>query len=171
MLDAWRHLPLHQRHRLRHLPWPQRPTHPQMAAVALNAVALRQLRREVMEKMDWSLRDLYRTLDEPGRNPLRDAQAELDAAVRAAYGMKPPAPTSSPTSSPSIKPAPPARPPVSPSLRPACPCLKISTLLLSPTTASAWKHEGETSAPHWHRSRADSIGRSSRPRPQRRRAR
>ena len=69
-------------------PWPQSPTRPQMAAVALCACALRQLRREVMEKMDWSLRDLYRTLDEPGRNPLRDAQAELDAAVRAAYGMK-----------------------------------------------------------------------------------
>ncbi len=40
-----------------------------------------------MAKMDWSLRDLYRTLEEPGSNPLRDAQAKLDAAVRAAYGM------------------------------------------------------------------------------------
>lgn len=69
-------------------PWPQIPTRPQIAAVAEAAVALRQLRREVMEKMDWSLRDLYRTLDEPGHNPLRDAQARLDAAVRAAYGMK-----------------------------------------------------------------------------------
>ena len=47
----------------------------------------RQLRREVMAKMDWSLRDLYRTLEEPGSNPLRDAQAKLDAAVRAAYAM------------------------------------------------------------------------------------
>jgi hypothetical protein len=34
-----------------------------------------------------ALRDLYRTLDEPGANPLRDAQAKLDAAVRAAYAM------------------------------------------------------------------------------------
>ena len=40
-----------------------------------------------MAKMGWSLRDLYRTLDEPGSNPLRDAQAKLDAAVRAAYAM------------------------------------------------------------------------------------
>lgn len=36
----------------------------------------------------WSLRDLYRTLELPGQNPLRDAHEQLDAAVRAAYGMK-----------------------------------------------------------------------------------
>ena len=35
----------------------------------------------------WSLRDLYRTLETPGTNRLRDAQAVLDSAVRAAYGM------------------------------------------------------------------------------------
>jgi hypothetical protein len=40
-----------------------------------------------MRKLKYSLRDLYRTLDEPGDNPLRDAHARLDAAVRAAYGM------------------------------------------------------------------------------------
>jgi hypothetical protein len=40
-----------------------------------------------MAKMNWSLRDLYRTLDEPGSNPLRDAHAKLDAAVRAVYAM------------------------------------------------------------------------------------
>jgi SAM-dependent methyltransferase len=68
-------------------PWPQSPTRPQLEAVAKGTVALRQLRREVMAKMDWSLRDLYRTLDEAGSNPLRDAQARLDTAVRAAYGM------------------------------------------------------------------------------------
>lgn len=33
-------------------------------------------------------RDLYRTLETPGTNGLRDAQAALDSAVRAAYGMK-----------------------------------------------------------------------------------
>lgn len=68
-------------------PWPQSPTRPQIEAVAIAAVALRQLRREVMAKMNWSLRDLYRTLEEPGSNPLRDAQTKLDAAVRAAYAM------------------------------------------------------------------------------------
>jgi hypothetical protein len=41
----------------------------------------------MMDKLDWSLRDLYRSLEEPGANPLRDAHAALDAAVRAAYGM------------------------------------------------------------------------------------
>lgn len=52
------------------------------------AVALRKLRRDTMIKLGCSLRDLYRTLEEPGANPLRDAQAALDSAVRAAYGMK-----------------------------------------------------------------------------------
>jgi hypothetical protein len=68
-------------------PWPQTPTRPQLESVALEAVALRQLRREVMAKMNWSLRDLYRTLEEPGSNPMRDVQARLDTAVRAAYAM------------------------------------------------------------------------------------
>ena len=68
-------------------PWPQSPTPPQLEAVAKEAVALRQLRREVMARMGWSLRDLYRTLDDPGANPLREAHARLDAAVRAAYAM------------------------------------------------------------------------------------
>jgi hypothetical protein len=40
-----------------------------------------------MRKLNYSLRDLYRTLEEPGDNPLRETQARLDAAVRAAYGM------------------------------------------------------------------------------------
>ncbi len=70
-------------------PWPQAPTLAQARAVADAAVSLRALRREVMAKNEWSLRDLYRTLDLPGKNPLRDAQDQLDTAVRAAYGMKP----------------------------------------------------------------------------------
>ncbi len=36
----------------------------------------------------WSLRDLYRTLESPGANRLRDVHAALDSAVRTAYGMK-----------------------------------------------------------------------------------
>ena len=35
----------------------------------------------------WSLRDLYRTLETPGTNRLRDAHAPLDSPVRTAYGM------------------------------------------------------------------------------------
>ncbi len=68
-------------------PWPQNPTRKQIEAVAEAAVALRALRREIMAKLDYSLRDLYRTLEEPGANPLRDAHTKLDTAVRAAYGM------------------------------------------------------------------------------------
>jgi hypothetical protein len=49
---------------------------------------LRALRRKVMADNNWSLRDLYRTLDVPGLNPLRDLHSELDDAVRAACGMK-----------------------------------------------------------------------------------
>lgn len=68
-------------------PWPQEPTKKQLRAVADAAVALRHLRRDTMDKLGWSLRDLYRSLEQPGANPLRDAHAALDAAVRAAYGM------------------------------------------------------------------------------------
>ncbi len=69
-------------------PWPQTPTLPQARAVADTAVALRTLRLRVMAENEWNLRDLYRTLELPGKNPLRDAHDALDAAVRAAYGMK-----------------------------------------------------------------------------------
>lgn len=41
-----------------------------------------------MAENGWSLRELYRTLEVPGQNPLKDAHDTLDAAVRAAYGMK-----------------------------------------------------------------------------------
>ncbi|MEA3187045.1 MAG: hypothetical protein QOD99_875, partial [Chthoniobacter sp.] len=68
-------------------PWPQKPTRKQIEGVAKAAVALRGLRREAMRKLNYSLRDLYRTLEQPGDNPLRDAHANLDATVRAAYGM------------------------------------------------------------------------------------
>jgi len=69
-------------------PFPQSPTLAQAKKVAAAAVKLRELRRKVMTENQWSLRELYRTHDLPGDNPLRKAQAELDAAVREAYGMK-----------------------------------------------------------------------------------
>ena len=67
--------------------WPQNPTRKQIAEVAAAAVALRKLRDEIMRKLKYSLRDLYRTLEEPGENSLRDVHARLDTAVRVAYGM------------------------------------------------------------------------------------
>ncbi len=42
-----------------------------------------------MQDNGWSLRELYKSLETPGENALRDAHAALDSAVRAAYGMKP----------------------------------------------------------------------------------
>jgi hypothetical protein len=73
-------------------PWPQAPTLAEAKKVAAAAVELRAFRRKVMADNNWSLRDLYRTLDVPGLNPLRDVHEELDAAVRSAYGMKNPHP-------------------------------------------------------------------------------
>jgi hypothetical protein len=69
-------------------PWPESPTLAQVKAVAESAVALRALRHKIMAANGWSLRDLYRTLETPGTNRLRDAHTALDAAVRAAYAMK-----------------------------------------------------------------------------------
>jgi len=68
-------------------PWPQRPTTAAIRVVAAAAVQLRDLRRTVMERNRWSLRKLYRTLDLPGANPIREAHSSLDEAVREAYGM------------------------------------------------------------------------------------
>ena len=71
--------------------WPQTPTKGQIAELGAAAVALRALRREIMAKLGYSLRALYRTLEEPGANPLREAHTRLDTAVRAAYAMPKPA--------------------------------------------------------------------------------
>lgn len=65
--------------------WPQSPQPADVRAVADAAVALRALRRKVMKQNGWSLRELYRTLETPGKNPLRDAHQALDDAVRGAY--------------------------------------------------------------------------------------
>jgi len=67
--------------------WPQSPSLAQVEAVAAAAVDLRTLRRKVMEENSWNFRELYRTLELPGANLLKDAHHRLDAAVRDAYGM------------------------------------------------------------------------------------
>jgi hypothetical protein len=68
-------------------PWPQRPSLSAARAVAQASVELRAKRAELMIKHNRSLRELYRSLELPGDNPLKVAQAKLDTAVRAAYGM------------------------------------------------------------------------------------
>jgi hypothetical protein len=45
------------------------------------------VRAEALPKLKGGLRALYRTLELPGANPLKDAHAALDAAVLAAYGF------------------------------------------------------------------------------------
>jgi len=68
-------------------PWPQGPTKGQIEAVAAAGVALRLLRTQSIKGADGGLRALYRTIELPGKNPLKDAHAALDAAVLAAYGF------------------------------------------------------------------------------------
>lgn len=68
-------------------PWPQAPAVKQVDAVAEAGKAVRQVRAAALPGMKGGLRALYRTLELPGKNPLRDAHAALDAAVLAAYGF------------------------------------------------------------------------------------
>lgn len=68
-------------------PWPQHPTAKQVENVARAARALRDTRTGYMQKNGLSLRDLYRTMEKPGKNPVKDLQAELDKAVMDAYGF------------------------------------------------------------------------------------
>jgi hypothetical protein len=48
---------------------------------------LRRVRAEALPKMKGGLRALYRTLELPGANPLKDAHVALDTAVLTAYGF------------------------------------------------------------------------------------
>jgi hypothetical protein len=55
--------------------------------VAAAARELRRVRAEALPKTKGGLRTLYRTLELPGANPLKDAHAALDTAVLTAYGF------------------------------------------------------------------------------------
>jgi hypothetical protein len=68
-------------------PWPQAPTVARIDAVAEAGRAVRRVRAEALLKIKGGLRAVYRTLELPGKNPLKDAHAALDAAVLAAYGF------------------------------------------------------------------------------------
>ena len=68
-------------------PWPQAATKPQIDAVAVAGVALRLVRANAIAQAAGGLRALYRTVDLPGKSPLKDAHAALDAAVRDAFGF------------------------------------------------------------------------------------
>jgi hypothetical protein len=64
-----------------------RATYFVLQQVAAEAVGLRTLRRKVMGVNGSGPRELDRTLELPGKSPLRDAHDALDAAVRPAYGV------------------------------------------------------------------------------------
>ena len=68
-------------------PWPQDPTQKSVRVVADAAIALRMKRQEIMTANSWSLREVYASMETPGKHPLKDAHAVLDAAVSAAYAM------------------------------------------------------------------------------------
>ena len=55
------------------------------ANVADAARELRGLRNRIREENQWSFRELYRTLELPGANSLREAHYKLDLAVQEAY--------------------------------------------------------------------------------------
>ncbi len=69
---------------------PSRPSRAMIAkidAVAAAAREVRRIRAEALPSLKGGLRALYRTLELPGANPLKDAHAALDTAVLAAYGF------------------------------------------------------------------------------------
>lgn len=69
-------------------PWPQSPISAQVAAVADAGRDVRAIREQTLPTIEGGLRALYRTLELPGKNKLKDAHAALDAAVLDAYGFK-----------------------------------------------------------------------------------
>lgn len=71
-------------------PWPQSPNISVIGKVAKAAEDLRHLRRELMIKLNLSLRELYRSIEDPGSHPLKEAQNNLDRMILAAYGVSAP---------------------------------------------------------------------------------
>ena len=68
-------------------PWPQHATKKQVEAVAQCSRTLREARTKAMQEHSMSLRDLYRLLEKPGKNPIKDLHTALDKSVLAAYGF------------------------------------------------------------------------------------
>jgi hypothetical protein len=68
-------------------PWPQAPTREQAESVARAAACVCEARKDALAISGGGLRELYRTLDLPGRHPLREAHMALDEAVNDAYGI------------------------------------------------------------------------------------
>jgi hypothetical protein len=68
-------------------PFPQSPTLNDVRKVAKVAKELRDVRNNIMNKHNYTLRDVYRILEEPGANPLKALHQQLDDAVLNAYNF------------------------------------------------------------------------------------
>ena len=68
-------------------PWPQAPSEKQIDTIATAGREIRHIRSAALANLTGGLRPLYRTLDLPGKNPLRDAHATFDTTVLAAYSF------------------------------------------------------------------------------------
>jgi hypothetical protein len=68
-------------------PWPQSPSPKQVLAVAEAGRMVRKVRSAAMGKIEGGLREVYRTLELPGANPLKDANTVLDETVLSAFGF------------------------------------------------------------------------------------
>ena len=68
-------------------PWPQSPSTKQIEGVAAAALGLRRVRVFAQQQITGGLRAVYRSLEQPGKSPLKDAHAALDAAVLDAFGF------------------------------------------------------------------------------------
>lgn len=68
-------------------PWPQQPATKRVDAVVEASRNLQAVRTEALKTAKGGLRALYDTLALPGKNPLRDAHAALDAVVLEAYAF------------------------------------------------------------------------------------
>jgi hypothetical protein len=68
-------------------PWPQTPTKTQIKKVAVASKELRDARNKALKDHVLSLRDLYRLLEQPGKNHIRDLHTALNEAVMEAYNF------------------------------------------------------------------------------------
>jgi len=69
-------------------PWPQNPSEETILEVAVKGKELRDFRTKMMKEHGLTLREIYRTLELPGKNKLRNLHATLDEAVRKAYNFE-----------------------------------------------------------------------------------
>lgn len=68
-------------------PCPQQPTKKHIRLVAKSAREVRRIRGDALSGVKGGLRAVYRMLELPGDNPLKEAHAALDQAVLDAYGF------------------------------------------------------------------------------------